>query len=98
MTGRPRLLARLRRRWQLAGWLATAEQSGRTLIDLPAWLAPEVRALQYQRQVERASEKWGKRVAEVPLWAWQASMYKRIERQWGNDQAGYDSDEHTGGP
>lgn len=97
VTRRPGRFARFRRRWQLAGWLDKAERSGKTLVDLPAWLVPEVRALQYARQVERASEKWAQRTAEVPLWAWQASMYRAMEGRWAGDQADSGKDEPTGG-
>lgn len=97
-TRRAGLIARLRRRWQLAGWLAEAEQSGKTLVDLPAWLLPEVRALQYVRQLERASERWAQRIAEVPLRAWQATMHEKGQQRWGSDRADSGRDGPTGGP
>lgn len=71
---------------------------GRTLISVPGDLAAEAQAWIYVRRVEKASEKWARRTAEVPLWAWQASMHEKGERRWASDQADSGRDEHTDGP
>lgn len=70
-------LKRLVRRWQLAGWLADAEKDGRTLIDIPHWLAPEVTALHWMRSVERAEAKWAARTAEVTPEEWGEAARRR---------------------
>lgn len=98
MTTGPRLIARWRTRRRVARQLADSLRMGRTLIAVPSDLAAEVQAFVYVRRVERASEKWARRTAEVPLWAWQASMNERGQRRWASDPAASDRDEHTERP
>lgn len=98
MTRPPGRIARWRIRQQVARQLADAMRSGNTLISVPGWLAAETKAWVYLRGVERASQRWADRVAEVPLSTWQATMHERIDRLGGSDQAGSGRDEHTDGP
>lgn len=82
MTTGPGRIARWRTRRRVARQLADSLRLGRTLISVPSDMAAEVQAFVYVKRIERASEKWARRTAEVPLWAWQGSMHERGERRW----------------
>ena len=67
-------VTRIRRRWQLAGFLAEAETNGNTLMDIPAELQAEVQLLRWRHKVERASERWDANVNDIPVTEWQAAV------------------------
>lgn len=80
MTRPPGRIARWRTRRRVARQLADSLRMGRTLISVPTDLAAEAQAWVYVRRIEKASDKWARRTAEVPLWAWQASMHEKGEQ------------------
>lgn len=75
------ILAKLRARWRLAGYLADAEAEGATLISIPKDLQATVMQLRWRYHVERAQQKWQSIVNDVPLSKWQETIAART-REW----------------
>lgn len=67
-------VTRLRRRWQLAGFLAEAEARGHTLIDIPTELQAEVQQLRWNHKVQKSYQRWATSVDNVPVTEWQAAV------------------------
>lgn len=76
-----RFLPRIIRLWRLARELEQAADRGDTIIHVPPWLTSELQQIIWQRKIERASERWTSRTAEVSLEDWQRGMIDHATRQ-----------------
>lgn len=64
----------------LARSLDKSEREGNTTISVPAWLAPEVNAMIYERKVKRARKKWKRNITEVSVSEWEDAIRKASSR------------------